>query len=466
VGFSILFHDGLLISSIFKQRPFHPRCPAPKKRFSKKWAARGTIFAFKGRQSISSNPAHGMSTKRILLINDDRLLLKLYREKLEEQSFVVDAVRELELAQKSIKENRPDAVLLDLVCQSGNAFDFIKEIRADASTANLPVLILPSVLARLGEAGVLAGATAVIAAGDNPLGSIVDAAKRSLGLDVPAEAPSTAAAAKPAGFFERLRLAKKSHGANGSEPGSSPAASVFKRDDFWGKVIISNSVEAINEMRHCLPGLSVMPPELPALHNLWNLAHAFSVKAGLLWSKPLAQLAGALDVLLHDLNESPEQVNPSTVRTVGQALDFLSTITKPESMERLTDPSGANLLVVDDEDSAREFISMALQLAGLNSDCAASPSRAIEKLEQKPADLIFLDVGLPEMNGFELCTKIRAVEAHKTTPIVFITGMATFQNKAKASLSGGNDFVGKPFNLPELGLKALIWLFRKQLQPA
>jgi hypothetical protein len=41
--------------------------------------------------------------------------------------------------------------------------------------------------------------------------------------------------------------------------------------------------------------------------------------------------------------------------------------------------------------------------------------------------------------------------------------MATFQNKAQASLSGGNDFVGKPCNLSELALKALIWLYRGKL---
>jgi CheY-like chemotaxis protein len=67
------------------------------------------------------------------------------------------------------------------------------------------------------------------------------------------------------------------------------------------------------------------------------------------------------------------------------------------------------------------------------------------------------------MNGFELCTRIRTLESHKRTPIVFLTGMATFQNKAQASLSGGNDFVGKPFHLPELGLKALIWILKGNL---
>ena len=67
------------------------------------------------------------------------------------------------------------------------------------------------------------------------------------------------------------------------------------------------------------------------------------------------------------------------------------------------------------------------------------------------------------MSGFDLCTRARANPAHEKTPVVFITGMTTFQNRVQSSLSGGNDFIGKPFNIPELGLKALIWVFKGQL---
>jgi len=58
------------------------------------------------------------------------------------------------------------------------------------------------------------------------------------------------------------------------------------------------------------------------------------------------------------------------------------------------------------------------------------------------------------------------ISMHEKTPVVFITGMATFQNRVQSSLSGGNDFVGKPFNLSELGLKALIWVYKGQLGQA
>lgn len=371
-----------------------------------------------------------MASKRILIIHDDRLLLRFYHDKLEENGFAVETARELEQGRKMIAVRKPDVVLLDHVFLAGSACDFIRSMRADSATALLPILIFPSALTQLANECVRAGATGAIPSGGNPLASVINDIKATFGT-----------------------------------PGLGNAANValFRPEDFWIQSITANSVESINQMRHCLPGISETPPELSALHNLWNLAHSFAEKAALLPSKPFTQLACALDLLLCELNETPDQLNPSTIRTVGQALDFLSTVSQSGGMERLSDPSIARLLVVDDEESARRFISAALQLVGLKSDCAGSPSRATEKLEGKKVDLIFLDVGLPEMNGFELCSKIRTLEEHKSTPIVFLTGMATFQNKARARLSGGNDFVGKPFNLPELGLKALIWLYRGQL---
>jgi len=391
--------------------------------------AGGTILAHWDRAVFHTHP-HGMASKRILFIHDDRLLLRFYRDKLEENGFSVETARELEQAGRILAERRPDAVLLDHVFLHGNALDFIRAIRADAANAQLPVLVFPSALRHLANECVRAGATSVIATSRNPAASILEGIREFL--------------AKPG-------------------PGRAAGTAPLLLDDFWAKSVAANLVESINQMRHCLPGVSENPPDLSALHSMWNLAHAFAEKAALLPGKSFAQLADAFDLLLCELSETPDQLNPSTVRTVGQALDFLGALIKSGSSERLADPSNANLLVVDDEESARRFIGSALQMAGLKDDSAGTPSRALEKLGTKKADLIFLDIGLPEMNGFDLCSKIRTFEAHKHTPIIFLTGMATFRNKAKASLSGGNDFVGKPFNLPELGLKALIWLHRGQL---
>jgi CheY-like chemotaxis protein len=394
---------------------------------------RGTILAvskFVNPDSKDRQPPTGMTSKRILLVIDDKLLLKLYQEKIEENGFVVSAARDMGKAAQILADKKPDVVLLDLVFQEGQPTEFLQALRADPANEHLPVLILPNLLGQASNEALQAGATRVISCGASPIAGIIDAIRGSLGMP----------------FL-----------------GASAETQLFKPDEFWIEAIFANALDSINRMRHCLPGIAGTPPELPALHELWNYAHAFAQKTALLSYKPFAQIAGSFDMLLHDLNQTPDQLNPSTIRTVGQALDFLATISTPECLERLTDPAASSLLVVDDEDGARQFITSALELAGLKSECAESPASAIEKLNKSAMNLIFLDVGLPEMNGFELCTKVRAIEQYKNTPIVFLTGMATFQNKAKASLSGGNDFVGKPFNLPELGVKALMWLCRGQL---
>lgn len=371
-----------------------------------------------------------MSTKRILLVHDDRLLTNLYREKLEGSGFAVDSTRNYEQVPKIIESKKPDLLILDLVLPTSDGIELIKSLRHDPTTLQLPVLIFPTVLAQLGSAALKAGATKVISRGAHPIASVIDAAKIALGL------PGL---------------------------GDSMDAPLFAPDQTWVHMAMEGAPESLNQMRHCLPGLVASAPDEKMLRSLWTLVHGFAEKAALMKHKPLAQIAAAFDLMMCDLNEMPEQLNASTLRTIGQAIDFLGTLSAPGTMGRMKDTATSRIVVVDDEDSTLQFITAAMQLAGLKNECYQTPAAALEKLNGHASDLIFLDVGLPEMTGFDLCCKIRALEAHKKTPIVFLTGMASFQNRAQASLSGGNDFAGKPFNLPELGVKALIWIFRGQL---
>lgn len=370
-----------------------------------------------------------MSTKRILLIHDERNLANLYREKLEGTGFIVDSTRNLEQAPKLIENKKPDLILIDLVLQSGNAVEFIKSLRCEPSTLELPVLAFPTALQPMATAAIQGGATKVISRSPTPVATVIDTVKTTLDLPGLGDAANTA---------------------------------VFKPDEAWLQMVIDGAAENLNLMRHCIPGLVTSVPDVRTLHNLWALVHGFAEKSALLPHKPLALVSNAFDMLMCELNEFPDQLNQSALRTIGQAIDFLQILITPDYHAAELEPALCRVLVVDDEESARQFISAAMTLAGLKNEWAATPAEALEKLA-KPWDLIFLDVGLPEMNGFELCSKVRALESHKKTPIIFLTGMATFQNKAQASLSGGSDFIGKPCNLSELALKALIWLFRGRL---
>ena len=118
------------------------------------------------------------------------------------------------------------------------------------------------------------------------------------------------------------------------------------------------------------------------------------------------------------------------------------------------------ILVVDDEIISRRVIGHSLEKAGLKSVAVSHPDEALKLLEEQPFDLVFLDVEMPGMNGFELCKRLRAMPLHAKTPVIFVTALSGFESRAKSSLSGGDDFIGKPFSYIELAVKGLIYVLR------
>jgi DNA-binding response OmpR family regulator len=125
----------------------------------------------------------------------------------------------------------------------------------------------------------------------------------------------------------------------------------------------------------------------------------------------------------------------------------------------------AEILVVDDEPISRRAINYALEKARLQSVSVDDANAAFKLLEEKHFDLVFLDVDMPGMNGYELCAKLRALPRHKKTPVVFVTALSDFDNRTDSLMAGGNDFIAKPFLFIELTVKALIHVLRGKLPP-
>jgi DNA-binding response OmpR family regulator len=127
------------------------------------------------------------------------------------------------------------------------------------------------------------------------------------------------------------------------------------------------------------------------------------------------------------------------------------------------DPPPAHILVVDDEILSRRAITYALEKASLKSVSVEDPNVALKMATEHGYDLIFLDVQMPGMDGFELCKSIRAQPNNKLTPIIFVTSLTDFKSRAKSSLSGGTDLIAKPFMFIELTVKALTHVLRNRL---
>ena len=174
----------------------------------------------------------------------------------------------------------------------------------------------------------------------------------------------------------------------------------------------------------------------------------------------IAHMADALEALLKELYEKPKNINTSTLRTVASAVDFLGVLFEQRAKCENRDISSVNVLVVDDEAISRRAVTYALEKAKLKSVAVEDPQVAFQLLSEKPFDLVFLDVDMPGMNGYELCAKLRGLPLHKKTPVVFVTGLNDLESRANSMVSGGSDFIAKPFLFIELAVKALVYLLR------
>jgi two-component system, OmpR family, response regulator len=107
------------------------------------------------------------------------------------------------------------------------------------------------------------------------------------------------------------------------------------------------------------------------------------------------------------------------------------------------------ILSVEDDDNLAFVIMTTLRLGGFNATRAKDGREALRlALEAKKPDLIVLDVMLPDLNGFEVCQRLR--EAGSTIPVIFLTAADSVGDKVRGLVIGGDDYLAKPFSGEEL----------------
>lgn len=104
---------------------------------------------------------------------------------------------------------------------------------------------------------------------------------------------------------------------------------------------------------------------------------------------------------------------------------------------------GASVLAVDDDDDLLELISVTLTEAGYKVSQAHDGRQALASYHERPPDLMIVDISLGDMDGLEVCRRIRAVG---DVPIVFLTSRADEVDQLIGFAAGGDDYVTKPFS--------------------
>ena len=104
------------------------------------------------------------------------------------------------------------------------------------------------------------------------------------------------------------------------------------------------------------------------------------------------------------------------------------------------------ILIVEDEEAIANLIRMNLVKAGYQCEIASDGEEAANAIQERTFDLILLDIMLPKLNGYEVLEYAKTVDA----PVIFLTAMGETQQKVKGLKMGAEDYIAKPFEIPEL----------------
>lgn len=115
-----------------------------------------------------------------------------------------------------------------------------------------------------------------------------------------------------------------------------------------------------------------------------------------------------------------------------------------------TETTQANILIVDDTPDNLDLLASILKKRGYQTQCIDNGAEAIEIARSGWAELILLDIQMPEMDGYEVCRTLKAGNDTSEIPVIFISALDSFLDKKKAFKAGGVDYIGKPFEIKEV----------------
>jgi len=416
--------------------------------------------------------------KRMLIIEDDSIVGNIYRHKFQVEGFQVELAGDGELGLAATLRSKPDVIILDLMLPKLNGVEVLKKLRAEPTTRDLPVIVLSNAyMSNLVQEAWKAGANyCMIKASCTPR-QLVDIVNKTIGATPQTTLTPQTTPAPPVTPPSEPAPAPSQDTAASHAP--APAAATADTGRFLGpsqddaafqaelrQTFLAGAPADLAQMRALLQTFIKTEGDtarLPKLFTLYRKVHSLTSNSGVAAVASIAKMSSALEALLKELYEKPKNLNASTLRTIAHTIDFLALLLEHSSTQDLNNLPTPNIMVVDDEAISRRAVIYALEKAHLKCISVEDSNVALKMLSENQFDLIFLDVDMPGMNGFELCTKLRALPTHAKTPVIFVTGLTDFESRARSTLSGGNDLIAKPFLFMELAVKALSYVLKGQL---
>lgn len=392
--------------------------------------------------------------KKILIIEDDPIVANVYRNKLAVEGYGTEVAPDGEAGLQVMRTFKPNLIFIDLMLPGISGVDVIREVRSEEEFAKVPIIVFSNTyLTNLIQEAWRAGANKCLSKSNCTPKDVIEIVRTAIG--------------------ESGAMTQKPVAATPADTAATPKSDVpVKKDDAefqadLREAFVENLPGTLYSLRAVTQAFCKSDNEMARLKQVYELyrqVHALNGNAGLAGMTLIAHMSAAFEALLKEVYEKPKNINASSTRTIAAAVDFMGFLFEKGTMPGRQELPASKILVVDDEAISRRAIVYALEKAKLKSANVEDPQEALQLLQDNEYDLIFLDVDMPNMSGFELCAKLRGMSQHRKTPVVFVTSLNDFENRTNSTMAGGNDFIGKPFLFIELTVKALIHVMRNRLQ--
>lgn len=378
--------------------------------------------------------------KRILIVEDDRLMADVYRDRLRGEGFAVHVAADGKAGLEMFDSHKADLVLLDLMLPQMSGVEVLKAVRSQFGPRDVPVIVITSAyIGGMVQQAWEAGANQVVTKATMTPRLIIQLIENAMNNSSPGVRPGNI------GGWEEVENA---------------AVDTHLRAKF-----LNDAPATLAALWLSLRVLVTEPKNPDHLRELATRVRSLTASVAGISPDRIAPLCTALEALLRDLIAKPRLVTPSVLLTIAHALDTLKFLFIHSDSSAWQHPVRGRIMVVDDDQITRRAVSGALKKVSLKVVCVDNAAHALQQARRSHFDAILLDIEMPDTNGFKLCSQLRSLPHCQRIPILFLTAHGDFEQRTESVLHGGDDFVTKPFLFTELSLKVLSFVARCPLKP-
>jgi CheY-like chemotaxis protein/CHASE3 domain sensor protein len=390
----------------------------------------------------------------VVIVEDDKNFADILHDYSRDHGYKSIIVYEGTNAVEIIKENQPDAVILDIMLPGKDGWQILKELKQDEETMHIPVHLM--------SAGEAAANRVQREGAISFLKKPVDkGALDKLFTDIMLQSGTR---------FKQILLVEdnktqsnalnelmQSQGITVDQAFDGESAFRMLHENEYQCVILDlnlpdisgldflDKIKAIDRFK-ALPVIinTAMELDKTSVSRLMQYANAMVVKTN-----------KSADRLIDEVNLFLNKVRESTVHTAEPAQAAKAkTITKGKDIMK-----GKKILIVDDDMRNIFALSSALQSYDMLVEIANDGQEAIDKLEEiKDIDMVLMDIMMPKMDGYEATRHIRRQNKWAKLPVIALTAKAMMDDREKCIAAGANDYITKPVDMDRLISLMQLWL--------